>query len=333
MSNNLVSLDSRASAGEIKRDASLSDVMHTCGLDFETELVPVHTPEGNEVPNKNIIRRSDTKRVFGVVGAGYRVVSNLDMLEPFHRMVKSFGAQYESAGVISDGKRCWVSATLPDTFKLKNRKNDEIQQRIMALISNDGLNKNAYLSIANRIFCNNQIQLINRRANESNYKVRHIGDVDQQLIQAQLGFENALSLTKEFESNANVLDGMKMTKNQMRGFVHQLLPFEVTPELKKDKTRADRKLARLDARREEIVRLFDEGAGNIGQTRWDALNAVTEFLDHRTVNHRDENVAKKKTNSRFVSNVISGGGHRLKQNAMNMLINDRHVFKAIKAYS
>ena len=333
MSNNLVSLDSRASAGEIKRNASLSDVMHTCGLDFETELVPVHTPEGNEVPNKNIIRRSDTKRVFGVVGTGYRVVSNLDMLEPFHRMVKSFGAQYESAGVIGDGKRCWVSATLPDTFKLKNRKNDEIQQRIMALISNDGLNKNAYLSVANRIFCNNQIQLINRRANESNYKVRHIGDVDQQLIQAQLGFENALSLTKEFESNANVLDGMKMTKNQMRGFVHQLLPFEVTPELKKDKTRADRKLSRLDAKREEIVRLFDEGAGNIGQTRWDALNAVTEFLDHRTVNHKDENVAKKKTNSRFVSNVISGGGHRLKQHAMNMLINDRHVFKAVKAYS
>lgn len=333
MSSNLVSLDSRASAGEIKRDANLDDVMRTCGLDFETELVPVHSPEGQEITSKNIIRRADTRQVFGVVGTGYRVVSNLDMLEPFHRMVKSFGAQYESAGVISNGKRCWVTATLPDTFKLKNRKDDEIQQRIMALISNDGLNRNAYLSIANRIFCNNQIQLINRKANESNYKVRHIGDVDQQLIQAQLGFENALALTKEFESNANVLDGMKMTKNQMRGFVHQLLPFDLTPDMEKDKTRAERKLARLDNKREEMVRLFDEGAGNIGQSRWDALNAVTEFLDHRTANHKDGEIAKRKTNSRFVSNVINGGGHRLKQHAMSMLINEMHSFKAVKSYA
>ena len=331
--NELISLDTRARDGVFNENADLADVMSSCGLDFEIELVPVHQPEGNEVESKKIIRRTDTHDVFGVVGNKYNVVQPQSMLKPFDNMVRTYGARYESAGVISNGKKCWVSATLPDSFKLKNRKEDEIQQRIMVLIANDGMNRNAYMSVANRVFCNNQMKMISRAANQSRYGVKHNHMWEDQLIDAELGFSNALALCKEFESNANILDSMKMTPNQMRGFVHQLLPFDTTPELKKDKVKLERKKAKLESKREEIVKLFSEGAGNQGVSRWDAINAVTEFLDHRRVNYKTDETAAKKEKSRFVSNVISGGGDRLKQRAFDLLINKHNTYKAVKAYA
>ena len=72
--NELISLDTRARDGVFNENADLADVMSSCGLDFEIELVPVHQPEGNEVESKKIIRRTDTHDVFGVVGNKYNVV-------------------------------------------------------------------------------------------------------------------------------------------------------------------------------------------------------------------------------------------------------------------
>jgi hypothetical protein len=245
-------------------------------------------------------------------------------------MVKQYGAAYENAGLIDGGKKCWISATLPDSFKLKNRPDDEIQQRIMALVANDGTKRNAYLSIANRLFCNNQIGLISRKADQSNYRVSHTKNWEPQLIDAQLGFESALSLHKEFESNANILDNFKMDIKEMRGFTTLLLP-EIVYDYQRRKKHADkdqdiRKTNRLNNRREEVVTLFTEGAGNRGISRWDALNAVTEYQDHhnqiKKLDHRKNGY--RNAERRFVSNVIGGLGDNVKQRAMNLLLNTKN---------
>ena len=335
MNSKLISLDQRATSGEVDNNTTLDDIMHECGLDFDIELSTVHTVEGDEIPKSRLIRRTDTRDVLSVVGNGYHVVSNMDMLEPFDRLRKTYGGVYESAGLINNGRQCWVSASLPDTFKLKERPADEIQKRIMVLINHTGMGRNSYLSIAHRIVCNNQMNLISRAASQSRYRVRHSTTWEHQLLDAELGFSNALSLSKEFESNANVLNSFKMTENQMRGFVHMLLPFVPTPGVKKDKKlseKMEQKLSRLDSKRDEIIRLFSQGSGNLGDTRWDALNAVTEFLDHREVKYKDPEVANKKMRSRFVSNVINGSGDRLKQKAMTILLDSSNI-KGVKSYA
>ena len=45
------------------------------------------------------------------------------------------------------------------------------------------------------------------------------------------------------------------------------------------------------------MRLFVEGMGNEGKTRYDMFNAMTEFLDHRSV------TKKVDTGRRFISNL------------------------------
>jgi hypothetical protein len=67
---------------------------------------------------------------------------------------------------------------------------------------------------------------------------------------------------------------------------------------------------------ETLGHLFAQGAGNIGRTRWDAFNAVTEFVDH----FRSIRVSSGRNRSevRFES-VLTGSGDDLKARAFDLL--------------
>jgi len=330
----LIALDARVGK-DISNLTNFDDVMNATGFDFSTERVHPHTPEGNEIENKWLIRRTDNKKILGFVGNRYTAVENDKMLEPFHRLVRTYNAQYETAGLIEGGKKCWISAVLPDTFKLKNRPEDEIQQRVMALFSHDGTKRNAYFSIANRIFCNNQLSLICHEASQSNYTVSHTKNWEQQWIAAQLGFEAAIAMHKEFEATANTLDAVPMSVSEMRGFTVAALPENTYyASKKKDKDEKRRTTNRLNNRREEVVSLFLDGAGNKGLSRWDALNAVTEYMDHhnqiKKLDHKKNGY--RNAERRFVSNVLGGPGDNVKQRAVNLLLNTKK-FENIKEFA
>lgn len=333
--NELISLDKRTGV-DVSGKMNLDEVLESAGFNFDIESVPCHSPEGGEVPGKFLVRRVDSQHVFGVVGKRYNVIPVEKMMEPFHRMVTQFGASYETAGLIGGGKKCWISAKLPDSMKLKNRPEDVISQRILCLMNNDGGGSNTYLSIANRLFCNNQLSLIKNRAQKSKYKVGHVGDWEDQLTDVQLGFEGVIALHKEFEYTANKLNSIKMSESEMRGFAVQLFPeqrYDYQNKVK-DKEKIQKSLTRLNVKREAVVELFSRGAGNLGMTRWDALNAVTEFQDHH---HQISRVNNEKTGAvhaekRFVNNVINGTGRRLKERAVDVLLNQKK-FKKVETFA
>jgi phage/plasmid-like protein (TIGR03299 family) len=314
MSNKLVSLDDRVGT-DISKARDFADVMNTAGFDFNVEKVKCHTPEGNALTGHYVLRREDTKHVLGVVRERYVPIPMDRMFEPFHDLVTDYGASYETAGVIDGGKKCWISALLPNDFKLKNREDDVIKQRIFAFGSNDGTKRNAYSSIAHRLMCNNQLNLIMTSASKSAFGMSHTKNWEDQWVLAQANFQAALDSHKEFEKVANILDDNEMTVGQARGFATELLPDRVYDD-KKER----RKTNRIVNRREQIVDLFVGGAGNRGATRWDALNAVTEYLDHHNQAKKLEGKnGFKNAQRRFVSNNFGGLGDRVKQKALHLL--------------
>ena len=322
--NKLIALDERVGK-DISDLTDFDEVMSSTGFDFKTEHVNPQTPEGKSIKNKWIIRREDTKKILGFVGNRYTSVSNDKMLEPFHKLVKTYNARYETSGLIDDGKKCWISAVLPEKFQLKNRPDDEIQQRIMALFSHDGTQRNAYFSIAHRAFCNNQLNLFSEKAGKSDYTVSHTKNWEVQWIQAQLGFSHAIELHKKFEQSANELNDVPMTVSEMRGFSMEVLPVNEYYATKRGSDDVKRKTNRLNNRREEVVNLFHSGAGNRGLSRWDALNAVTEYIDHhnqiKKLDHKENGY--RNAQRRFVSNVLGGCGNSVKQRAFNLLLNTK----------
>ena len=322
----LTKLDDRVGV-DISDASDYDQVMRSAGFDFEVEKTPVLDLEGKEITGHFNIRRSDTKQTFAIMRKRYTAIPMEEMFRPFHEMVQEYGAEYESAGLIGGGKKAWMSAKLKDSFTLKNRSNDKVDNRIMAFGSNDGTKRNAYFGISHRIFCNNQLRTIMQKANESDYWISHTKNWKEQLRLAKEGFEAALRGLKQFEKIANLLDQKKMTSDECRGFATLLLP---DPERKKDEKGKDievRTTSRLANRREAIVDLFANGAGNLGATRWDALNGLTEWVNHHNNVGKLEKQGRQAAERRLVSTLMGGPQDQLMQRGLGLLTNTKKFEK------
>lgn len=319
MTNQLTSfksLDTEAGVN-ISQISTLDEILQQARFDFEVEQTPVFTPEGEEVPNKQLIRRADNKHVLGVVGSKYTSIDTRTMLEPFHDLVTMHGAMYESAGLIRGGQMCWISATLPSSFVVPGREKDKIQQRIVCSVNHGGVGKNAYFSLANRLFCNNQIRLITKSANKSDYGFRHTKNWEDNFTQAAEGFKEAIESMIDFETAAAQLNNTPMKEDEIAIFMKRLYRMDLAKPLT---PRGERKA-------DKLKHLFKSGAGNIGETRWDALNAVTELLDHHSNRRfKTPSLKQRARERRFVSNNLSGYGDSLKQRALKLLLNTEKKF-------
>jgi len=325
----LTKLDERVGV-DISDVSDYDQVMRTAGFDFEVEKTPVLDLEGKEITGHFNIRRSDTKQTFAIMRKRYTAIPMDEMFRPFHEMVQEYGAEYESAGLIGGGKKAWISAKLKDSFTLKNRSNDKVDNRIMAFGSNDGTKRNAYFGIAQRIFCNNQLRTIMQKANESDYWISHTKNWKEQLDLARKGFESALRGLASFEKIANLLDKKDMTSDECRGFATLLLP---DPERKKDEKGKEievRTTSRLVNRREAIVDLFANGAGNLGATRWDALNGLTEWVNHHNNAGKLEKQGRQAAERRLVSTLMGGPQDQLMQRGLNLLVNTKKFNKVVQ---
>lgn len=322
----LTKLDERVGV-DISDASDYDQVMRSAGFDFEVEKTPVLDLEGKEITGHFNIRRSDTKQTFAIMRKRYTAIPMEEMFRPFHEMVQEYGAEYESAGLIGGGKKAWMSAKLKDSFTLKNRSADKVDNRIMAFGSNDGTKRNAYFGISHRIFCNNQLRTIMQKANESDYWISHTKNWKEQLRLAKEGFEAALRGLKQFEKIANLLDQKKMTSDECRGFATLLLP---DPERKKDEKGKDievRTTSRLANRREAIVDLFANGAGNLGATRWDALNGLTEWVNHHNNVGKLEKQGRQAAERRLVSTLMGGPQDQLMQRGLRLLVDTKKFDK------
>jgi hypothetical protein len=166
-----------------------------------------------------------------------------------------------------------------------------------------------------------------QKANESDYWISHTKNWKEQLRLAKEGFEAALRGLKQFEKIANLLDQKKMTSDECRGFATLLLP---DPERKKDEKGKDievRTTSRLANRREAIVDLFANGAGNLGATRWDALNGLTEWVNHHNNVGKLEKQGRQAAERRLVSTLMGGPQDQLMQRGLGLLTNTKKFEK------
>jgi phage/plasmid-like protein (TIGR03299 family) len=322
----LVRLDDRVGV-DISNADSYDQVMKAAGFDFDVEKVPIFDSEGSEIPGHFSVRRTDTKKTFAITRKRYTSIPMDEMFRPFHEMVEEFGAEYESAGLIGGGKKAWISAKLQNSFTLKNRPNDKVDNRIMGFGSNDATKRNAYFGIAHRIFCNNQLRTIMKKATESDYWISHTKNWRDQLDSAKKGFYAALSGLQAFEKVANLLDQKDMTSDECRGFATDLLP---DPEREKDEKGKEvevRTTSRLANRREAIVDLFCNGVGNLGATRWDALNGLTEWVNHHNNIGKLEKQGRQAAERRLVSTLMGGPQDQLMQRGLGLLVDTKRFKK------
>ena len=105
------------------------------------------------------------------------------------------------------------------------------------------------------------------------------------------------AIKKEFVTLAKV----RMTAEEAKAFVEKLIPGKATLSVN---------------RRETILNLFSTGEGNTGSTRWDAYNAVTEFVTHHR-RYRSTDSSSVQAN-RFLGVLETD---TMSRQALNLLLN------------
>ena len=126
-----------------------------------------------------------------------------------------------------------------------------------------------------------------------------------------------------FKQTAERLSGLEMSDNQAQLFATRFVTKWMDEDDKKklDKKRSDRSKTIETTKVDNLLNFYTEGMGNEGKTRYDMLNAVTEYLDHRTT--RDPN---RGASNRLISN-FTGQAANMKRLAVKELLREEGYLK------
>ena len=284
------------------------------GLDFEVESVNLGDATGNDSYDRFYgLRNNNTGHVYTVTGRKYTPIQNHELIDAFDEVRKMYGADYKAAGVMRGGSRVWVQAQLPKdyTFEIPNRKGDKINSMLTMLIGHDGVISNCIFPTSMRGACNNQFVAMTRESTRD-YRIQHFSNWEDKLGLVKTVFAKNINSLKNMYTDFAKLDSTAISKEQLYNFLGELYPMK------------DQEDERTLNRHNDIATLFSRGAGNLGKSRWDAFNAVTEYVDHHQHATRMANAIENK-NHEYIQNRIGSlstpGGQmdRFKRKALNLL--------------
>ena len=265
------------------------------------------------------IRRSDNLDVLSIVKERYTPIQNRDILEPLAEIVRENDARFVAGGVCHGGKKAWVQAELnkPVSIKTKNGE-DVINNYIVGMIHHDGMGSNAILPFTKRVSCSNQFAAIKRAA--AGFSIRHSSSWENRVDEARKRFRVAMQSNIEFAEAASSMALIDMGEDEFKKFALNILP-DIKPNHYAPEGRSQEK------KRELMFGLFQHGKGNIGRTRWDAFNAVTEYFDHYEGSTRIANAiergqdVRKSMERRFLNSLAGGQTNITKHKAYELLTN------------
>lgn len=244
------------------------------------------------------------KNPLSVVGESYGVLQDSEF---FNILEKVYGGRacVETAGTLRGGKRIWALVK-GDTFDVV--KGDTINSFDLWVNRHDGSGCFELHNTKIRVVCANTWRQAIGKGKNRVFGVRHTSGIAYAAkTAAQLAIDTKAQDLVARQSLV-MMANTRITVDAARKTFTNLFVDDVNEKL----------TARTRNQVDDMVTLFREGTGNEGRTRWDAFNAVTEFVDHyrgtRVTEGRDENEVVFETS-------IFGTGDDIKAKAFDLLAN------------
>lgn len=297
-------------------DVTAARMMRAAGLDWAVEKAKLQTTDGADVPGHFAIRRVTDGRMFGVVGKKYHPFQNADAFEFLDEVLGDFGARFHTAGALLDGRLVWALVRMSGDMAVKrlDGKEDVHQRFLLVSNSHDGQSSIRVAFTDVRVVCWNTLSAALGTA-PNTFSIRHTASAKAKVAEARAALGVAASYFDHLHEVEQELARERMRAAEFHSFAEQLM-LDVEVEV----AAAKEKLGDLQKRRhtedvQTLDRLFSHGKGNTGESKLDALNAVTEFVDHhKRVKAKDE-VRKAKR----LASAWYGDGLELKQRALRRL--------------
>jgi hypothetical protein len=259
---------------------------------FEVEKVALRDVNGNSIPKAYSLQRVDNRQHLGIVKEGYRPIQIEEMLNVIKDASTVIGDIEHTGFAESKGGRKMVvrSRLLHDI----DMDGDVIQPHFYTVIDNTGMGSNKTLPSTIRVTCDNAMHIISKDQSLGKLDgVRHAATFEEKIETMVNQIKSNVSNTIRFASDARKLRGQKFDRNQMTKLVQTLIPVEEEESVKRQ------------TKRDKIVGLFFNGRGNSGESKWDALNAITEFETHSGKQSTEKFIRS------FSKNTLSARTHKL----------------------
>jgi phage/plasmid-like protein (TIGR03299 family) len=236
-----------------------------------------------------------------VVGEGYGVLKSETMYRILDGVYQGQGV-VDAAGTLRNGSREWV---LVKREAWAAKAGDTVLTYDLWLNRHDGSGCFELHRTNVRVVCANTWKLAVSGGNRV-FGVRHTRNVGQgvQAALEVLGYVEEAEV-KQRRAAQRMAEASFSATEAARAF-NALLGIKEGAEIS----------TRTQNQARELNRLFAGGTGNLGKTRWDAFNAVTEYVDHARSSRVSE--GRSEGEVRFES-VLMGSGDALKARAFDLL--------------
>lgn len=248
------------------------EALHFSQQDWQVIPKPMFIDVGGtmvEVPNTIANVRDRDNAVLGVVTGRYKIVQNEEAFS-FTDALIGQGVQYETAGVLDNGKRIWILARMPESEIL----GDKIENYIVFTNSHDGKGSIRVACTGIRVVCQNTLNFALQGAVRS-WSTKHMGDMQSKMVEAHRTLELSTKYIQSLNDEANFLAGKPFNMVSFNKFVENLLPIE-------DEA-SDRQKNNIQSMRDDLTIRFKDAPdlGNHRNNAWGVLNAVSDFATHK----------------------------------------------------
>jgi len=187
-------------------------------------LAPIGLEDGQVVevdfPFHAGIVRTDTYQSLGVMGAGYGLVQNHEVLSLTDVFAKESAARYVAAGAPNRGERIYVVMDTGKFFLLGNGKDEQVRNLFFITSSHDG--SNSLLAYPSPVYVKDGTVLIYPDSRHGAIRIRHTKNVMRYVGQAEKLLGKLMSYWDRFQESFLVLSDAQITDAQAEAFLEEV---------------------------------------------------------------------------------------------------------------
>jgi phage/plasmid-like protein (TIGR03299 family) len=248
----------------------------------------------------------------GVVGKSYHVKQHQDVAELAHRLTQTGNLEWLKVGVVGNGAKAWFNLALPDEILING--NEPIQGYMTLMNSHDGSSGIRVIPSTMRMACGNQLNMVMRdaRAKSGIFTIRHTSNMDEAIEEMIKAINMTNTMLDGWAKDAQGMMEVEMDIGNRVEFYLEHLPIQQKEDLISKENPfglATRGKNILD----QVISLEEMPQNQVGDmdgTLWQAVNVVSDYIDHDWITTKNGKVNEKRAES-----AIVGTGQRIKTRA------------------
>lgn len=291
---------------EMPVGATIAEWAQKAGLAHTCSLAPIYTNINGElraIEERRAIVRDDTFATLGVASPSYRIHQPAEALDFFARQIEVDPRfALDVAGSLDGGRKIWATAKFNGDVVIAG---DNHRARLLFTTAYDTTAASIAKMSLTRTVCENTLAIALADGFDT-IRTTHRTKFDAAAVAKKLAA--AAQSVETFKHIGDALAQNEMGRDEVSKFFKEILdiPFDVKRE-----ELSTRKSNQFDALNSAYRTTVTERNGD-KENAFVALQAVTRYVDHSR-SASDEG-------ARFASANFGGGGEKLKQTAMGLLL-------------